>query len=99
MNKFTSEMIDDYAKKLLIGLTEEENKMVADEFAYIDQNIEVVSQIPGIENVEPMTYALDDFEVELREDIAEESVPIKDLLSNADGTDGREIEVVKVVGE
>ena len=25
--KFTREMVDDYAEKLLIGLTEEENKM------------------------------------------------------------------------
>ena len=28
MSKFTREMIDDYANKLLIGLTEEENKVV-----------------------------------------------------------------------
>jgi len=30
--KFTKEMVDDYADKLLIGLTEEENKMVLEEF-------------------------------------------------------------------
>ena len=29
--KFTKEMVDNYADKLLIGLTEEENKMVLDE--------------------------------------------------------------------
>ena len=28
MAKFTSEMVDDYADKLLIGLTKEENQMV-----------------------------------------------------------------------
>ena len=28
MSKFTKEMVDDYADKLLIGLTDEENKMV-----------------------------------------------------------------------
>ena len=27
MNKFTKEMVNEYADKLLIGLTEEENKM------------------------------------------------------------------------
>ena len=32
MSKFTKEMVDDYADKLLIGLTPEENKMVLDEF-------------------------------------------------------------------
>ena len=40
MGKFTKEMVDDYADKLLIGLTEEENKMVLDEFDAIDANID-----------------------------------------------------------
>ena len=68
MEKFTKEMVDDYADKLLIGLTEEENKMVLDEFEIIDQNINVINEIEGIENVEPMSHCLDDFEYELRED-------------------------------
>ena len=40
---------------------------------------------------------LDNFEVELREDVAEESPSIEDLLSNCDQIDGREVEVPKVV--
>ena len=28
MSKFTKEMVNDYADKLLIGLTEEENKII-----------------------------------------------------------------------
>ena len=98
MSKFTKEMVDDYADKLLIGLTPEENKMVLDEFDIIDEQINIINDIPGIEKVEPMTHALDDFEYELREDVAEESVPIEDLLSNCDEFSGREIEVPKVVG-
>ncbi len=98
MSKFTKEMVDDYADKLLIGLTEEENKMVLDEFDVIDEQINVINDIPGIENVEPMTHTLDDFEYELREDVVEESVPIEDLLSNCKDVSGREVEVPKVVG-
>lgn len=96
--KFTSEMVDSYANKLLIGLTKEENQMVLDEFEIIDQNCDIVSEIEGIENVEPMTHCLDDFEVVLREDVAEDSVLIDELLKNADETNGREIELPKVVG-
>jgi aspartyl/glutamyl-tRNA(Asn/Gln) amidotransferase C subunit len=98
MSKFTKEMVDDYAEKLLIGLTPEENKMVLDEFDVIDEQINIINDIPGIENVEPMTHTLDDFEYELREDEVEESVPIEDLLSNCDDVSGREVEVPKVVG-
>ena len=46
--KFTKEMVDDYADKLLIGLTEEENQMVLDEFEIIDETINTINEIEGI---------------------------------------------------
>ena len=95
---FTKEVVDDLANKLLIGLTEEENQMVLDEFEVIDKTINIINEIDGIENVEPMTHTLDDFEFELRDDVVEESVSIDDLLSNCDVHSAREIEVPKVVG-
>ncbi len=98
-DKFTKEMVDDYADKLLIGLTDEENKMVLEEFEIIDETINTINEIEGIEKIEPMAHTLDDFEYELREDEIEESVPIEDLLANCDVHNGREIEVPKVVGE
>lgn len=97
MSKFTSEMVDDYADKLLIGLIKEENKMVLDEFEIIDSNIDIINEIPNIEKVEPMTHCLDNFEYELREDVKEESVPIEELLQNCDLYTDREVEVPKVV--
>lgn len=98
MSKFTKEMIDDYADKLLIGLTEKEKDMIVSEFDIIDESIQAVTEIPNISSVEPMTHALDDFEFQLREDVAQESIPIDDLLKNSDDEDGSEIVVPKVVG-
>ena len=69
MSKFTSEMVDMYAEKLLIGLTKEENEMVLNEFDVIENTMEKIANMPGIEKVEPMTHALDDFSFTLREDI------------------------------
>ena len=97
MAKFTSEMVDDYAEKLLIGLTKEENQMVLDEFEIIDKNIDIINEIENISEVEPMTHCLDNFEYELREDIVEESVDIDSLLQNCDETLDREVQVPKVV--
>lgn len=98
MSKFTKELVDSYADKLLIGLTEEENEMVLKEFDVIESNMEIIANIPGISEVEPMTHALDDFEYVLREDVAEDSIEIEDLLKNCDRYEDREIEVPKVVG-
>ena len=98
MSKFTKEMVDNYADKLLIGLSEEENKMVLDEFEIIDESLDLVNKIEGISDVEPMTHCLDDFIYELREDVVVASPAIEDLLANSDDTTEREIVVPKVVG-
>ena len=63
-----------------------------------DASIDLINEIPNINNVEPMTHCLDDFVYELREDVVEESVAIEDLLRNSDDTQDREIVVPKVVG-
>lgn len=99
MKKFTEEMVTDYADKLLIGLTEEETKMVLDEFDIIDKNIDIINQIPDIDKVEPMSYCLDNFEYELREDEVEESVDIDELLQNCDDSLNDEVKVPRVVEE
>ena len=98
MSKFTKEMVNDYADKLLIGLTKEENKQVLDEFEIIDANIDLINKIPSIEKIEPMTHCLDDFIYELREDVPKESIDIEEILQNCDDKADREVSVPKVVG-
>lgn len=95
--EFNEATIDKLSDLLLIGLTPEENKMILDEFAVIDKNIDKINKIKGIEKATPMTHALDNFECELREDVAEESPSIEDLLKNSDQINDREVEVPKVV--
>ena len=95
---FTKEMVDDYAEKLLIGLSDAENALVLKEFDVIDKSMSILANMKNISEVEPMTHALDDFEIELRDDEASESVPIDDLLRNCDNYDDREVVVPKVVG-
>jgi len=98
MSKFNKEMVYDYADKLLIGLSEEENINVLNEFEEIDRQIDLINQIDNIESVEPMTHCLDDFVCELRDDVIEESSSLEDILSNSDQIIEREISVPKVVG-
>lgn len=99
MSNFTEEMIDNYADKLLIGLTEEERKMIQEEFDEIEKNMELIAQIPNISQTEMQTYPFDMFVDSLREDeeVGEE-IPIDILFKNAGAVEGREIEVPKVVG-
>lgn len=96
--KFTKVIVNDYANKLLIGLTEEETNMVLEEFSVIDENINKINNIEGLENIEPMTHCLDRYITELRSDIKEKSINIDDILSNCDNHNEREVILTKVVG-
>ena len=89
--------VDDFAHKLLFNLTPEENELVLDEFEIIDETLDLINEIEGLDALEPMTHSLDDFVFELREDEAETSIPIEEALKNAGKVEGREIEVPKVV--
>lgn len=98
MSKFTKEMVDDYASKLLIGLTNEENEMVLNEFDIIDKKMDKITKIEGISDILPMTHVLDNYNIELFDDDVEDSPSIEELLQNCDNHEGREVEVPKVVG-
>ena len=95
--KFTTDLVDSYADKLLIGLTDEENKLVLDEFSIIDEEMELISQFEGIEEVEPLTHPIEDLEFIPREDVSKDGLTIDEILQNCDKYEGREIEVPKVV--
>lgn len=98
MSKFTTEMVDNYAEKLLIGLTPEENKTVLDEFDIIDHNMEKINNIPNLNEIEPMTHALLDFTFTPRPDIKKDSPSVNELLQNCSVKEEREVVVPRVVG-
>ncbi len=94
---FTSDMVDDYANKLLIGLTENENKMVLDEFSQIDEDFQAFEKIEGLNKVEPMSWCLDRTVDHLRDDVVEESLSLDDALRNSGRANDRELEVPRMV--
>ena len=99
MSNFTKEKIDKYASDLLIGLTDEERNMIQSEFDEIEKNMDLINEIPDIKDVEPLSYPFEMYVSDLRsDDEVGEEIDIKDLLSNCDRVDGREVEVPKVVG-
>lgn len=98
MNNITEEMIDNYADKLLIGLTAEERKMIQEEFDSIEKNMDLINKIPNIKDIEPLSYPFEMYIDDLRDDdIASEEIDIDVLLRNCDRREGREVEVPKVV--
>ncbi len=98
MNNITEEMIDKYADTLLIGLTDEERKMIQEEFETIEKNMDFINQIPNIKEIEPLSYPFEMYIEDLRDDsVSGEEIQIDVLLRNCDRVEGREVEVPKVV--
>lgn len=95
--EFTSEMVDNYADKLLIGLSKEENAMVLSEFGQIDKDFQTFESFKDLDKVEPMSWCLDRTIDHLRDDVVVESIPLDDALRNSGRTNDREVEVPKVV--
>ena len=97
MSKFTKEMINDYADKLLIGLTEEETNTLVSEFEVIEARMNLINNIDGINDVEPMHFPFM-IEPNIRDGKEIVNDKVEDLLKNSDKISEREIEVPKVVG-
>lgn len=95
---FTDEKIDKYAEDLLIGLTSEERQMIKNEFVDIEKNMDLINEIPNIKDIEPLSFPYEMTIEDLRSDNEEsKEIPIEELLQNCDRTEGREVEVPKVV--
>ena len=71
MSNFTKEKINKYANDLLIGLTNEEEEMIQNEFDEIERNMDLINEIPNIKDVEPLSYPYEMVTYELRDDSRE----------------------------
>lgn len=98
MSKFTKELVNKYADDLLIGLTNEENKIVLEEFEIIEENMNLINEIEDIEKIEPMTHPFDLYLAKLDKDEAVSSIDKKIALRNSDMSNNDAIVVPRVVG-
>lgn len=97
MSKFTTELVDKYAKDLLFELSCEENKMVLDEFEIIEENMEQIMRLPNVKDIEPMTHPIELEGVTLRSDEVKEELSTEEVLANTDHKTVESIIVPKVV--
>lgn len=94
---FTKEQVDKYANDLLISLSDEENKMVLDEFAIIKENMDKINELADIDKEEALTHPFWLNDVLLREDEVKEELSVTDVLKNTDYKTMEEIIVPKEI--
>lgn len=99
MNKISIEIIEESAKNLMFELNPGQAELINSEFQSILKQIDYLKAIPGIDDVQPMTfpYKLHRTNDDLREDKIEEPLTVEQVLSNSNSKLGNQIKVPKVV--
>ena len=88
----------DIANKLMFDMNNEEYDTLMDEFDVILKQMQIISEIPGVDDLEPMTFPFDVKVTYLREDVASTPLDSKEALKNAKEVINGQIRVPKVVG-
>ena len=97
MKKVTKEVLQESANRLLINLTDEELNDLLSDFDILISQMELIGDIPGVDEVEPMTFPFEITSDYLRDDIPEEPLSKNDVLKNAQDVVDGQIRLPKVV--
>ena len=98
MEKITKEILKKAANNLMFDMTDEEYETLMKEFEVIIQQMEIISSIEGVDEVEPMTFPFEVTNDYLREDVPETPLSREEALKNAKDVVEGQIRLPKVVG-
>lgn len=90
-------LLEKYAEKLMFRMSEEEYTTLQNEFDIILKQMDLIGNIDGINDVEPMIFPFVTYEAELRDDVEEESLSVDEVLSNTKHQVRDQVKVPKVV--
>lgn len=98
MIKITKKVIDTSAKNLLFKLTDVELDETIKEFDAILSQMSFIGHIKNIDEVEPMTFPIEEIHTQMREDVAVEPLDVEEELKMVPSRLGNQVRLPKVVG-
>ena len=95
----TRDKLEEFAKKLMFEMNEEEYNTLEEEFDVILKQMELIDNIKDINDVEPMTYPFDleQDDSYLREDVYSNEINFEDMRVNVKEYEDSRVKVPKVV--
>ncbi|HNX16444.1 MAG TPA: hypothetical protein PKO28_03690 [Bacilli bacterium] len=98
MKKVDIPLLKQVANNLMFDMKETEYSTLLEEFDVIIRQMELISEIPGVDEVSPMTFPFDVSTDYLREDLPGVPLSQEDALRNAGNVVEGQIRLPKVVG-
>ena len=97
MKKVTLEVLKEATNKLMFDMSEEQYQNLLNEFDIILSQMELISEIEGVDEVEPMTFPYELSTDYLREDVASPPLNKEDALKNAKDVVDGQISIPRVI--
>ena len=97
MKEITLDVLHDASARLMFSMTESEYSTLLDEFQILTKQMQIIGEIEGLEDYEPMTFPFDVSVDYLREDVASTPLPREEALANAGSVQDNQIKLPKVV--
>lgn len=98
MKKVTKDVLKTVANNLMFDMSDSQYETLLEEFSIITKQMELVGKIPGISEVEPMTFPYATNSTYLREDEVNEPLERDEALKNAKDVVDGQVRLPKVVG-
>lgn len=97
MKPVNKESLKEISRRLMFEMKDEEYKTLLFEFDIILKQMDLISEIEGVDDAEPMTFPFDVKNNFLREDEVEETISKSDALKNSKTVVDGQISLPKVV--
>lgn len=98
MKEINKSVLKDASSRLLFDMTEDQYDVLEKEFAILIKQMDLIGQIQGVDDFEPMTFPFDVTTDLLRDDVPSEPLSREIALHNAKDIVDGQIKLPKVVG-
>lgn len=97
MKKVSKETLIIATRKLMMEMSDEEYDKLTSDFETITMQMDLIKDIEGVDDVEPMTFPFEVTNDYLRDDVVEETITKEDALKNSKRKKGDYIVLPRVV--
>jgi len=97
MKKVSKETLIIATRKLMMEMSDEEYDKLTSDFETITMQMDLIKDIEGVDDVEPMTFPFEVTNDFLRDDVIEETITKEDALKNSKRKKGDYIVLPRVV--
>lgn len=97
MKQINEAVLKDASHRLLFDISDEEMKLLLNEFDILVKQFELLKDIENVNEVKPMTFPYEIFNDYLREDVPSDVLTKEEALKNAKNVKDGQIKLPKVV--